>query len=217
VPITGYIGKRRSATEGDRDVYLVTWPSSSRRVVTIAVSGLPNLDINLAIADGDGLHGAVADEGGVGDGEVLHRRSIDGPIVVSVGETLAKGQMPIENVSDPYTLTVTEERVDGETEPNNTDADANELKPTIELRGYLDSRGDVDVLRWSGASGKYRVVVDAHGIPMEWRIGDGQLRTPGFVEVELQHGDLIRLERTDKTGHGPLTARDAMWSIVVTP
>jgi hypothetical protein len=52
---------------------------------------------------------------------------------------------------------------------------------------------------------------------MEWRIGDGQLRTPGFVEVELQHGDLIRLERTDKTGHGPLTARDAMWSIVVTP
>ena len=31
-----------------------------------------------------------ADEAQVGDGEVLHRRSIDGPLVITVGETLAK-------------------------------------------------------------------------------------------------------------------------------
>src|SRR5262249_15840202 len=63
--VTGYIGKRRSLQEGDRDVYVVNWPSGSRRVVTVAVTGIPNLDINLAGADGDRLHGAAARQGGV--------------------------------------------------------------------------------------------------------------------------------------------------------
>jgi serine/threonine protein kinase len=218
--VHGYLGKRISHDEGDRDVYVVPWPDSSRHVVTVRVTGVPNLDLHVQAADGDGLHGAVVDEGGVGDGEVLHRRAIDGPLVVTVGETVPKGQLPVENVSDAYTLTVTEEAADaGETEPNGNDADANALAPTRELRGYLDTRDDVDLLRWTGKAGNYTIIVRADGLPLAWRTSDGKLRTPGAAQVALHEGELIRLERTDRTAAraGALSGRDAMWSIVVTP
>jgi serine/threonine-protein kinase len=217
--VTGYLGKRMSTDEGDRDVFVVRWPSDAHHVVTTRVTGIPNLDIKLAVADGDGLHGAIADAGGMGDGEVVHRRSIAGSLVVTVSQTLANaGKLPVENVSDPYTLTVTEEPADGgEVEPNGTEADANPLAPTIELRGYLDTRDDVDILRWTGGNGTFDVVVRADGLPLSWRTPDGRTRTPGAASVELHTGDFLRLERTDRNEHGPLRGRDVMWSIVVTP
>jgi serine/threonine-protein kinase len=218
-PVTGYIGKRRSPQDGDRDVFVVRWPAGERRIVTVRVTGIPNMDITLAVADGDGQHGASTDAGGIGDGEVMHRRSIDGSLVVTVEEKMTKDmKLPVENVSDPYTLTVTEEPENaGETEPNNTDADANPLAPTEELRGYLDHRDDIDVLRWTGPDGKYDVIVRADGLPLAWRVGEGNLRTPGAAnDLPLRKGDLITLERTDRDGTGPLAGRDASWSIVVT-
>ena len=218
--VTGFVGRRRSPQDGDRDVFVVPWASGEKRVVTVRVTGIPNLDINLGVADGDGLHGATADFGGVGEGEVLHRRAIDGPLVVTVGETLSAGQkLPVENVSDPYTLTVTEEPAEGgEHEPNNTDVDATPLDPTLELRGYLDYRDDVDLLRWTGGDGMFDVILRSDGLPMQWRVGDGAWRTPGAApHVTLHRGDILRLERTDRDGTGALVGREANWSIVVTP
>jgi serine/threonine-protein kinase len=216
-PVTGYLGKRMSTQDGDRDAYIVRWPKGSRRVVSVRVTGVPNLDINLAISDADGTHRATSDDGKLGEGEVLHRRSIAGPLVVTVGETVAKGQLPVENVSDAYTLTITEDKLVGETEPNTTDADANALELTQELRGYLDSRDDVDQLRWTGPDGEYNVIVRADGLPLTWRLADGKLRTPGSAKVTLRRGELIRLERSDHDGTGSLPARDVTWSIVVMP
>jgi hypothetical protein len=60
-------------------------------------------------------------------------------------------------------------------------------------------------------------VVRADGLPLAWRIGDGKMRTPGAATVELHKGDIFQLERTDRDGRGPLTARDVTWSVVVTP
>jgi eukaryotic-like serine/threonine-protein kinase len=217
IPVTAFLGKRRTPTEPDRDVYLVQWPAGSRRVVTVAVSGLPNLDLNLSVNDGDGLHGAVVDEEGMGAGEVLHRRAVDGPVVITVGQTVGKDQKhPIENVSDPYTLTVAEELLAGETEPNNMDADANPLVMNEESRGYLDTRLDIDLLRWTGATGSYSIVVRADGVPLVWRLSDGKARTPGAATIDLARGDLIHLERTDRAGKGALAGRNGQWSIVVT-
>jgi eukaryotic-like serine/threonine-protein kinase len=216
--VTGHLGKRHSPEAGDRDTFIVPWPAATKRVVSVRVSGLPNLDINLALTDGDGLHGAVADEGQIGEGEMLHRRSIDGSLVISIDQTLLPNQhLPVENVSDLYTVTVVEEDpTAGEVEPNGTDADANPLELTKELRGYLDTRNDVDVLRWMGETGTFNVVVRADGIPLAWHIGDGGPRTPGAASVLLQHGDLIRIERTDKGQKGSLPGRDQPWSIAVT-
>ncbi len=210
--ITGYLGKRMSPQDGDRDTYIVKFPSGSRRTVTVRVTGLPNLDINLSLGGG-----TTSDDGRIGEGEVLHRRVVDGPLLVTVGQTVPKGQLPIENVSDPYKLTVTEEKLVGETEPNTSDADANALEPTQELRGYLDARDDVDQLRWTGDDGEYNVIIRADGLPLTWRLSDGKLRTPGSARVTLKRGVLIRLERSDRDGSGTLSGRDAMWSIVVMP
>ncbi len=216
-PVTGFLGKRHSPTEPDRDVYVVQWPTGSRRVVTVAVTSVPNIDIKLSVNDGDGLHGATVDEVGVGAGEVLHRREVDGPVVITVAETLGKDdKLPIENVSDPYTLSITEETLAGEAEPNNMDADANPLVLTHELRGYLDTRLDVDLLRWTGETGNYHIIIRADGVPLVWRLPDGKPRTPGAAAIELHQGDLIRLERTDRGGKGPLVGRDGEWSVVIT-
>lgn len=215
--VTGFLGKRRSTSDGDADVYLVPYSSASDHIVTVRVTGIPNLDINLSVTDGDGLHGATADEGQVGEGEVLHRRAIDGPLVITVAETVAKDARPVENVSDPYTLTVTEEAEAGEREPNNHEPDANPLDLTHELRGYLDTRNDIDLLRWSGADGNYSIIVRADGLPLAWHTSDGKLRTPGSAQLHLAKGEILTLERTDKGGKGPLPGRDTVWSVVVTP
>jgi serine/threonine-protein kinase len=215
-PVTGLLGKRHSPTEPDRDVYLVPWQSGSRRIVTVAVTGLPNIDIELSVNDGNGLHGATIDENGVGGGEILHRRQVDGPVVVTVGEVIGKDQQPVENVSDPYTLTVTEESLAGEAEPNNMEADANPLVLTEELRGYLDTRLDVDLLRWTGDAGRYNIVVRSDGVPLVWRLPDGKARTPGAAAIDLHQGDVIRLERTDRGLKGAPVGRDGQWSVVVT-
>jgi serine/threonine-protein kinase len=215
--VTGYLGRRLSVQDGDRDVYTVAGPAGTPRIVTVRVTGLPNLDINLAIADARGGHAATSDEGRVGEGEVLHRRSIAGPLVITVGETLAKDQLPVENISDAYKLTVTEEKLAGEVEPNMTDADANPLEVTKEMRGYLDARDDVDQLRWMSGDGTYRVIVRAEGLPLAWRTSDGKARTPGSAQLTLKRGELIRLERTDRAASGPLTGRDTQWSVIVLP
>jgi eukaryotic-like serine/threonine-protein kinase len=217
-PTTGFIGKRRSTTEGDRDVYVVRWPEGTQRVVTVTVTGVPNLDLDLAVSDGDGMHGWNTDEGGVGDGEVMHRRSVDGPLVVTVAETPPKpGVLPVENVSDPYTLTITEDNpTRGEIEPNNTDVDATPLALTDELRGYLDARRDVDLVRFTGNDGEYTITVRADGLPLVWMTGDGKRRTPGAARLAVHKGELIRLERADAAKTGPLVGRDAPWSIYIT-
>ena len=216
--VTGLLGRRRTLTEGDRDVYRVEWSAGSRRVVTVTVTGLPNLDVNLSVSDGQGLHGVVIDEGGVGDGEAMHRRSVDGPLVVTIGQTAAADlKLPVENVSDPYTVTVVEEIAPGgEIEPNGIDADANPLALGAELRGYLDRRDDVDLLRWTGADGRYDVTVRADGLPLVWQIASGVQRTAGLASVELRRGEIIRIQRAPKNASANVK-RDATWSIVVTP
>jgi hypothetical protein len=168
------------------------------------------MTLNLRVHDATGGRAAVADEAGLGGGEALHRRAFEGAIYVTVGQTMVEGQRPIENVSDAYELTVTEERADaGEVEPNNADADATQLVSTHELQGYLDSKTDVDVLRWTGESGSYIVVVRGDGV--QWKLADGKPRTPGEASIELQQGSYIRIERMPNAP----ARNEFSWSIVV--
>jgi len=220
--VTGVLGRRRSRSEGDRDVYRVAWPSGEPRLVTITVSALPNIDIRLELHDEHGAELARADEGGVGVGEAVRRRRIKGPLVIEVEEAMAPGQaLPTENVSDHYTLTVREEAdvPAWEAEPNASAADATVLAPGARVNGYLDGRADEDALRWTGPAGKVRLVVTATEVPLTYRTGDGQQHPQGAAVVELQPDELIRLERADrelKKGP-PLPGADAPWSVTATP
>jgi serine/threonine-protein kinase len=226
VAVTGYLGRRRSKTEGDRDVYQVRWPDGRgrRHVVTVTATGIPNLSLRLRLLSDTGTTLAIADDGGLGEGEALHRRAVDGALYVEVGQAGDGAALPIENVSDPYTLTVTAAPDDAgeasgpawETEPNNTAADATGLVAGRELRGFLDARADVDLLRFDGVDGTYGVVVRADGLPLVWRTADDKPRSPGAADVVLHHGDLLRLERRERdAARGPLVGREATWSVMV--
>jgi serine/threonine protein kinase len=209
-PITGYLGKRRSKTEGDRDVYRIDWPSGERRVVSVTVTGVPNLDLNLAVGDRQGARGQAIDEGRIGEGEALHRRGIDGPLTITVAQTVLKGTLPVENVSDAYTLTVTEENPKaGESEPNGIEADANAIAIGDTLLGFLDGP-DVDLLRFSGNDGTYSITLGTNDPSVIWQTGDGMQRTPGVAQVKLTRGEIIRITRGKGT-----PKRDATWSIAI--
>ncbi len=216
MPITAYLGKRVSPREADHDTFVVA-STGTRRVVTVAVTAPPNLDVTLTIQTAGGTLLAVADEAGIGQPESIHRRLVDGAIVVTVAQKTMPGtQFVTENVSDPYTLVVHEERADtGEIEPNGIAADANALAVGTELRGYLDTRQDVDLLRFTGDDGNYSVVVRADGIPLQWQVEGDKPRTPGAATLALRRGQVIRIARTDRGDSGPLAGRDAAWSIVV--
>ena len=210
-PVTGWLGKRHSPTEGDRDTFVVPFQSGSRRVVTVSVTGIPNIDLNVSVSDADG-HTMTVDEAPVGAGEVLHRRVIDGRLVITVAETMARDQQyPTENVSDPYTLTVTEEpSAGGEVEPNGTAADANPIGVTDVVHGFLDTRDDVDLLRFTGDDGTYTVDVAAPGLPLEWRVADGKPRPAGTQQLALHRGDLLRIARAPGEVHA------TAWTVTIT-
>jgi serine/threonine-protein kinase len=210
-PVSGVLGKRHSPTEGDRDTFVVPFQSGSRRVVTVSVTGIPNIDLNLSESDADG-HTMTVDEGRIGAGEVMHRRVIDGRLVITIAETMAPDQKyPTENVSDPYTLTVTEEPAGGgEVEPNGTAADANPIGVGDVMRGFLDTRDDVDLLRFTGDDGTYTVDVAGPGLPLEWRVRDGKPQAAGTQQVLLHRGDLIRIARTAGEVQAPA------WTVTIT-
>jgi hypothetical protein len=182
----------------------VEWPSGERRVVSVTVTGVPNLDLNLAIG------GETSDEGRLGEGEALHRRAIDGSLVVTIGETVPLGTLPVENVSDAYTLTVTEEPLKGgEVEPNGIEADANAIVAGEQLRGYLDHVGDVDLLRFGGTGGTYTVTLTTSDPSVIFR--------PATASSAPRHrpsrsrGEIIRIVRGPKS----TPKREATWSFEI--
>ncbi|MCB9560576.1 MAG: serine/threonine protein kinase [Kofleriaceae bacterium] len=221
--VTGYLGRRVSRSEPDRDFYRVDLPGGHSRPITVRVSGLPNLDITVVLRDGRGAVVAAADEAGRGGDETLRRWRLAGPALVEVTETLAPGQTyPTENVSDPYTLSVTVDDEDAgwESEPNGNAPDATPAPPGSAVRGWLDSRGDVDLLRWDGDAGPVTVDVAADpSLPLTWRGPDGAAHGPGQATLTLARGAIIRLERTDRElpHDRPLPGADAPWAVTLTP
>ncbi len=222
--VTGHLGMRIGPREPDRDVYRVAGTDDDReRVISVHLSGLPNIDEMLTLRDGAGHAVAMISEGGVGNGEAFHRRRIRGPVIVEVDEVLrADQEWAVENVSDPYTLTVaTDDKPGWEIEPDGSPTDAVPLGIGQPMRGWLDSRADVDMLHWTGAPGRYVVEVAAEAaLPFSWRVGDsaGGLGA-GKVELALKPGDLIRLARADadRPDGKQLPGEEDPWTVTVTP
>ena len=207
--VTGYLGKRSSPNDGDRDVYVVKWPRGAGASSRSPSPAPPNIDINLTISDAQRRTPVDRRRGrrrrGRGPAPARDRRA--GHDHGRRRRWRKDQQFPVENVSDPYTLTVTEEtrgRRDRAQQHRRRREPARCSRD--ELRGYLDTRDDVDLLRWTGDDGTYSVIVRADGLPLAWRIGDGKPRTPGAATSSCTAATLIRLERTDRTDKGPLPA-----------
>lgn len=220
--VSGLLGKRRNKTEGDLDLFEVKG-SAAQQLVSVEVTGIPNLDLVLRVLGKDGRTWVTVDEGGLGEGEHLFRRITEGTMVLAIESLLGEGQaVPTENVSDEYRLLVRREPADPgwEAEPNATNADATLLALGQPVRGRLDSRGDVDVLRWDGEDATVELVVEAQGLPLVWQTQDGQLRPPGTSVLSLRRGEQLRLMRTDQRDRasrkGALPGRLAQWKVTAT-
>jgi serine/threonine protein kinase len=227
IDVTGQLGRRRSPSEGDRDLYRVDLPATAQ-LVTVRTTAPPNIDVVLTLHDAAGRFVASVDEGGVGVSEVLRRRRVGGAIAIEVGERKAPGQRwPTENVSDSYALSVAVDAADAgwEAEPNAAVTDAAIAAPGTTVRGWLDGRDDVDLVRWDGPAGAMTIDVIADpALPLAWRGPDGIARAAGKVATQLRTGDVIRLERTDRdrarTANGDgaaLPGAELPWSVTITP
>ncbi len=203
VPVTGLIGQRISRSRSDRDVYRLRErpDGAAGDRVMIDVTALPNLDLALSLYEPGGRLLAQADEAGAGHGESLRWYRVREPVVVMVSEARRPGALPTENVSDTYRLTVRlvrgSEARDAEAEPNDAPSDAAPLVAGERMRGYLDRRDDVNLYRFDGPAGRYRVrVTGAAEVPLHWLVGSRELSGRG-QDVDLAPGSLIRLARSD--------------------
>lgn len=143
----GTIGQRRSAEAGDRDCYRL--PKGKDDDLSIEVSPVPNMDLELRLHDSDGRSLGVFDHAGPGQGEIVrHFDTRRAPTVVCIGEKLAAGQVAGESLSDTYQLHIRRRARQGpmEQEPNE-EAGADALPGGLSLVGALDGPRDVDVFR----------------------------------------------------------------------
>ncbi|MEZ4404758.1 MAG: serine/threonine-protein kinase [Kofleriaceae bacterium] len=219
--VTGYLGKRRSPTEPDVDVYrLPRVDRAGPAAISIRLGAIPNLDLVLTVRDAAGLVVASADEEGVGGAERLSARAIDGAVTIEVAQVMTTA-LPVENVSDPYQLEVSAVTDDAswEREPNGDRSDALAVAPSRPVRGRLDSRADVDALRWTGPAGRVVVEVTAPTeLPLSWRSPDGVDHPPGRAQLTLAADDVLTLRRTDRdAAKGPLPGADAAWAVTIIP
>ena len=169
-PIEGFIGKRRSAFEPDRDMYKVDMGDNGR-YLELQLSGIRNMDLFVDVLDTGGRPITRVNYDGTGQPESLHRLRVPGrEVILVVSEFKAPELRPTENVSDRYKLLATikdslDER--GEVEPNDTPAAANAFTAGAQITGYLDGVRDVDYYRVSTDGvmdlRRWEVAVEAEG------------------------------------------------------
>ncbi len=155
-PIRGQIGKRIGVEESDRDFFRFHVDGGEARVLRAEVTGLPNMELMLEVFDGTGKKIVDADNGGVGDGEIVpNLRLKPGEHYIAVREVWTAGRPATENVSDWYTLTATWKPVEPnhETEPDDMASAALPLTVGETMRGTLGRLDDVDYYYVRGSGG----------------------------------------------------------------
>jgi tRNA A-37 threonylcarbamoyl transferase component Bud32 len=135
----GTLGKRTSDRQGDRDCFRLPAVKAGQRQ-TVAVQGLPNLDLKLELLTAAGKTVLASSHRGRGQGEVLHHADPAlGAAVVCVTEALAEGQVAGEALSDQYTL-----QVQYQPAPAHAEREPNDLPPGTELQAAIATQASLD-------------------------------------------------------------------------
>ena len=151
--VTGVLGKRRSQHQADQDCFaLPKLPAG--QVLTVEVTGLPNMDLQLALHDKDGDARLTVDHRGRGQGELLRLPDPGLPVTaVCVTEAVAENGVASESLSDHYQL-----QVQAMALPEGAEHEPNDQPPGEPLAidaprsGSLDGPRDRDVFRLEGAA-----------------------------------------------------------------
>ncbi len=197
--IEGFIGKRISPSEPDKDFFRFDVEASEKNseVVSIALTCPPNINISLDLYDQNGALLKHSDEAGIGKAETLRRWQVKGPVVVAISGVSAPGQYPVENVSDPYQLRVifspSDKRL--ESEPNDSRADSNLFVLGTPISGHLDHREDQDVYQVSSAEQPYTLLISGtEPLPIQWRVErEEEWHSELSAQVTLKKGETITL------------------------
>jgi serine/threonine-protein kinase len=187
-PLRGTIGKLNADGHGDVDYFRVP-AGKGVRAVDARLEGIPNVDLVLEIYDSAGRRIAKGDEHGRGWGEWLQPTSIGpGEAYLAVREVWIQRVKPIEEVADPYTLTVRwgPPQAGWEIEPNDWPAAATPLRAPGRVRGYLGRGDDQD---W------FAITVDHDGALT------GAVSAPAGVDLVLMR-DPAGKRPIDKQGAG---------------
>jgi eukaryotic-like serine/threonine-protein kinase len=165
--LEGHLGKRINRERGDVDVFRLDTPDGQRRVLSVEVTAIPNMDIVLEIARaGRSAPLLEADSGGVGAPERVPNFPIEGTThYLRVRERWVRGELPTENVSDPYTIRwdVIEPGPEDEREVNDALELANDIGLGERRRGFIGWAGDVDYYCLSQVGGA--VMARVSGVP----------------------------------------------------
>ena len=164
-PVEGYVGKRLSEGAPDLDYFHLPLSKASR-AISARLAGIPGVDLVLELYDGQGKSVGKSDAHGKGGGEWLQ------PTVVGPGEAFllvrqlwTQGAPPVEEIADPYRLSVHfgAPQTGWEVEPNDVPVEASPLtSPSRRARGFLASAEDRDWYSLASLSpGSYVAHVEA--------------------------------------------------------
>ncbi len=179
-----YLGQRLSEDSSDVDLFEIQHVGSERRAAELEVSAIPNIDVLVELLRPDQDEPLiVADSRGLGQGERLPNVPIEhGKYLIRVREQRAEGELPTENVSDPYYVRwrLLDDDATFEHEPNDSLELAERLGLGAERRAWIGWPGDVDT---------FCLDVDAEGVI-------AQVSALGEVDLVLR----VVERRTDRSG-----------------
>jgi hypothetical protein len=160
-----YLGKRLSENSGDVDAFEIEYSGTEPRAVAIDVSSIPNMDVLIELLKPDQQQPLiVGDSSGLGQGERLPNVPIEpGRYLIRVRERAVDGQLPTENVSDPYFIRwrLLDPDESFEREPNDSLELAELIALDTEHRGWIGWPGDVDTYCLSDKAGRVVAQVSA--------------------------------------------------------
>jgi hypothetical protein len=177
--------------------------------VRVELSGVPGIDLILDVLDGDGKKLATANDGAVGEGEVIPNLGVDPGRTYYFRVRAAapmKGEKPYELVVRAGPAPLGDER-----EPNDDAAHATLLPALSDASGFFGRKRDEDwlALPVAGASGTLRIeVTPVEGVSPEAKIVAGDAKSPPLALARAGKGDELRLR------NAPLPANAPAWLVL---
>jgi eukaryotic-like serine/threonine-protein kinase len=178
--VKGLIGKRLSATKSDVDVYSFNVKAQGPVLFSARLKGIPYINTSLQIYDDKFQEVVAVDCGPEKFDEVLPNWVLIPGRYYAVVQQVA-GADPKTNINDHYLLTVDWRplRRSDEVEPNDALEQANQVRPTETVVGYLSRPDDVDAYRLVGQGGGALSVTVSAVAGVDFRLRVVGLRSTG--------------------------------------